>query len=45
MNLLEYMNISVFGAKSSLTYANYALKRGELDNEEMYPIAAKARQK
>ena len=32
----------LFGAKSSLTCANYALKRVGLDNEEEYPIAAKA---
>ena len=32
----------VFGAKSSPTCANYVLKRVGLDNEEMYPIAAKA---
>ena len=34
----------VFGAKSSPTCANYALKREGLDNEERYPIAAKAKQ-
>ena len=32
----------VFGAKSSPTCANFALKRVGLDNEEMYPIASKA---
>ena len=32
----------VFGAKISPTCANYALKRVGLDNEEMYPISAKA---
>ena len=32
----------VFGAKSSPTCANYALKRVGLDNEEVYPIASKA---
>ena len=32
----------VFGAKSSPTCANPALKRVGLDNEEKYPIAAKA---
>ena len=32
----------VFGAKSSPTCANYALKRVGLDNEKEYPIAAKA---
>ena len=31
----------VFGAKSSPTCANYALKRVGLDNEREYPIAAK----
>ena len=31
-----------FGAKSSPTCANYALKRVGLDNEKEYPIAAKA---
>ena len=33
----------VFGAKSSTTRANYALKRVGLDNEEIYLIAAKAK--
>ena len=32
----------VFGAKSSPTCENYALKRVGLDNEKEYPIAAKA---
>ena len=32
----------VFGAKSSPTYANYAIKRVGLDNEEWCSIAAKA---
>ena len=32
----------VFGAKSSPTCANHALKRVGLDNEKEYPIAAKA---
>ena len=32
----------VFGAKSSPTCANYALKRVGLDNDEEYPIATKA---
>ena len=30
----------VFGAKSSATCANYAVKRNDLDNEQLYPIAA-----
>ena len=34
----------VFAAKSSLTCANYAFKRGGLDNERGYPITAKAKQ-
>ena len=34
--------LHVFGAKSSPTCANYALKRVGLDNEKEYPIAAKA---
>ena len=32
----------VFGAKSSPTCANYALKRVGIDNEDEFPIAAKA---
>ena len=32
----------VFGAKSSPTCANYALKRVGVDNENVYPIATKA---
>ena len=32
----------LFGAKRSPTCANYALKQVGLDNEENYPIAAKA---
>ena len=32
----------VFGAKSSLTCANYGLNRVGVDNEDEYPIAAKA---
>ena len=31
----------VFGAKSSPTYAKYALKRVAIDNEDEFPIAAK----
>ena len=31
----------VFGAKSSPTCANYALKRVGIDNEDEFPIAAK----
>ena len=34
----------MFGAKSSPTCANYALKRVGLDSEEEYPIATKALQ-
>ena len=34
--------LQVFGAKSSLTGANYAIKRVGVDNEKEYPIAAKA---
>ena len=41
VQIYEYQR-HVFGAKSSPTCANYALKRVGLDNEEMYPIAAKA---
>ena len=32
----------IFGAKSSPTCANYSLKRVAIDNEEEFPIAAKA---
>ena len=41
VQIYEYQR-HVFGAKSSPTCANYTLKRVGLDNEEMYPIAAKA---
>ena len=41
VQIYEYQR-HVFGAKRSLTCANYALKRVGLDNEEMYPISAKA---
>ena len=41
VQIFEYQR-QVFGAKSSPTCANYALKRVGLDNEEEYPIAAKA---
>ena len=41
IQIYEYQR-HVFGAKSSPTCANYALKRVGLDNEEMYPIAEKA---
>ena len=41
VQIYEYQR-HVFGAKSSPTCANNALKRVGLDNEEMYPIAAKA---
>ena len=41
VQIYEYQ-CHVFGAKSSPTCANYALKRVELDNEKDYPIAAKA---
>ena len=34
----------LFGAKSSPTCSNYALKRVGLDNEDIYPSAAKAKQ-
>ena len=38
MRILAY----VFGAKSSPTCSNYALKRVGLDDKEEYPVAAKA---
>ena len=41
VQIYEYQR-HVFGAKSSPTCANYALKRVGLDNEKEYPIAAKA---
>ena len=41
VQIYEYQR-HVFGAKSSRTCANYALKRLRLDNEKEYPIAAKA---
>ena len=41
VQIYEYQR-HAFGAKSSPTCANYGLKRVGLDNEEMYPIAAKA---
>ena len=41
VQIYEYQR-HVFGAKSSPTCANYALKRVGLDNEEEYPIATKA---
>ena len=41
VQIYEYQR-HVFGAKSSPTCANYALKRLGLDNEKEYPIAAKA---
>ena len=41
VHIYEYQR-HVFGAKSSLTCANYAFKRVGLDNEEVYPIATKA---
>ena len=37
VQIYEYQRY-VIGAKSSLTCANYALKRVGLDNEEMYPV-------
>ena len=39
--IYEYQS-HVFGAKSSSTCANYVVKRVGVDNEEMYPRAAKA---
>ena len=41
VQIYEYQR-HVFGAKSSPTCANYALKRVGLDNQEEYPIAEKA---
>ena len=41
VQIYEYQR-HVFGAKSSPSCANYALKRVGLDNEKEYPIAAKA---
>ena len=41
VQIYEYQR-HVFGARSSPTCTNYALKRVGLDNEEEYPIAAKA---
>ena len=41
VHIYEYQR-HVFGAKSSATCANYALKRVGLDNEKLYLIAAKA---
>ena len=41
VQIYEYQR-HVFGAKSSPTCANYALKRVGLDNEKEYPIATKA---
>ena len=41
VQIYEYQR-HVFGAKSSPTCSNYALKRVGLDNEEEYPIATKA---
>ena len=43
VQIYEYQR-HLFGAKSSPTCANYALKRVGLDNKEEYPIAAKALQ-
>ena len=40
VQIYEYQR-NVFGAKSSPTCANYALKRVAFDNEEEFPIAAK----
>ena len=41
VQIYEYQR-HVFGAKSSPTYANYALKRVAIDNEDEFPIAAKS---
>ena len=41
VQIYEYQR-HVFGARSSPTCANYALKRVGLDNEEVYPTASKA---
>ena len=43
VQLYEYQR-HLFGAKKSPTCSNYALKRVEQENEEKYPIAAKAGQ-
>ena len=40
VQIYEYQR-HFFGAKSSPTYANYALKRVAIDNEDEFPIAAK----
>ena len=40
VQIYEYQR-HVFGAKSSPTCANYALKRVAIDNEDGFPIAAK----
>ena len=40
VQIYEYQR-HVFGAKSSPTCANYALKRVAIDNEDEFPIAAK----
>ena len=40
VQIYEYQR-HVFGAKSSPTCANYALKRVDIDNEDEFPIAAK----
>ena len=40
VQIYEYQR-HVFGAQSSPTGANYALKRGAIDNEDEFPIAAK----
>ena len=44
VQIYEYQR-HVFGAKSSPTSANYALKRVAIDNEDKIPIAAKTIQK
>ena len=41
LQIYEYQR-HLFGAKSSPTYANYALKRMGLDNEEEHPLATEA---
>ena len=41
VKILEYQR-HVFGARSSPTCANYALKRVGVDNQDEFPIAAKA---
>ena len=40
-HIYEYQS-HVFGARSSSTCINYAVKQVGVDNEEMYPTAAKA---